>query len=97
MSCLDAISEPERLLAFLRIDVAPGSADAEGRTNLVEAARGDAPVIESISADSLPAFREIQNQTCGGAPDLIEELRIAAADANAAPPQPSPHAASFTS
>ncbi len=76
----DAIKKLERLLAARRIEIAPGVRDSEPGENFVGAARGDAPVVEAVATDALPAFRQIQRQRRGGSPNLIEELRIAATD-----------------
>jgi len=76
----DSVGERERLLAVLRVEFAPGRGDSDGRPDLVEAARGDAPVIEARSTESLAALREIQDERTSGPPDLIEERGIAASN-----------------
>jgi len=68
------------MLAGCWIEVAQGCGQSECGTDLVGAARGDAPVVEAVSADSSATFREIQDQACGGSTDLIEELRIASSN-----------------
>ncbi len=76
----DAVGKKEGILAAVGLEIAPSFGHSEGRRDLFEAARGDPPVVEARSTGSLAALRQVQCHGCGRSPDLIEELRIAAAD-----------------
>ena len=62
----DAVDELERLFDRSRLEVAERLGDPEGGPDLVRAARGDAPEVETVLSRPPPTFVEVERDRRGG-------------------------------